>query len=245
MISFAEEILVELPAMMVEHPLGPTVGAISRRMAADAASVRRAMAELDVSGFAILVRRAGERAFRLVPADAPIKACRVCHAEFIRRKKSKAVTCSRACAVALAWRNPESAARRVASIKAERGTPEARERQAQNNAVRWARPGERERMGEHNRRRWKDPITKAEVSASIRKTHGSAKTRALHSRRRKEAWENPETRERTVAGIRRSKQTPEARAKFSALLKARWQDPVLREKYLSAARRNGAKGGPA
>lgn len=245
MISFAQEILVELPTMMVEHPLGPTVRDVAQRLAADTTSARRAMAELDLSGGAILVRRTGERAFRLVPADAPIKACRVCHAEFIRRKKSKAVTCSRACAVSLAWRNPESTARRVASIKAERGTPEARERQAQNNAVRWARPGERERMGEHNRRRWKDPITKAEVSASIRKVHNSPEKRALHSKRRKEAWENPETRERYVAGIRRSKQTPEARAKFSALLKARWQDPVWREKYLSAVRRNGAKGGAA
>jgi hypothetical protein len=233
--TLADEVLAALPVLFAGDPRGPTAADMAVAFGADLPSVRNAMAALEEKGHARLVRRG--RSLHLVPAGYPGLICPVCRGEFVRKKKSRALTCSRSCAVALSWRNPEVKERRGASISATLTGPEHSARITRNNHERWSRPGEREKLSEQNRRRWADPETKVRVSLSIQREHGTPEKRALYSRIRKAFWDDPAGRKRMVDGIRRSKSTPEAKAKFSALLKARWQDPVMRAKYIAGNRR--------
>lgn len=186
-------------------------------------------------------------AFLTIAPSTPTEetaACIVCGAGFAlppKRKTSdkRRQTCSRSCAVALAWKNQDSRAKRIASIKAERNTPGAKARAARINRERWARPGEREKLARRNRERWADPSIREAMSAAIRAVQGTPEMRAHYSQMRRRQWaEDQSYRERTVEGIRRSKGSPEARALFSILLKARWRDPARRAKYMTAVRSN-------
>lgn len=245
MITLLDEIVAALPGLMQAFPDGPTVQGVASHLCADAPSVRRALFALDADGRALLVRANRGGPYRLVPIGSAVQACRMCHVAFERPKKSKRVTCSRACAVALSWRDEGTAERRSASIRAERATPQARERASANNRKRWSRPGEREKLADQSRRRWADPVTRAELSCAISAVNGSPVMRAKYSAIRKALWQDEAYRKKTTAGIHRSTSTPEARAKFSKLLKARWADPVWRKKYMAAVGRNAKKGGAA
>jgi hypothetical protein len=239
--TLADEIAGELAGLLASHPLGPTVKDLVAHLAADAASVRSAMAVLDAEGRAKMVRRTGTRAFRLVSACDPVLACKACHAEFERAPKSKRITCSKSCGVALSWRDPAAKERRASGIRAQRATPEGKANTQARNATRWARPGERERLSESNRRRWADPIAAAETAAALKAVNGSAENREKARQARQAAWDDPETRERYLEGIRRSKSDPASRERFSVALRERWKDPVWRGKLLAATRRNAKK----
>lgn len=171
--------------------------------------------------------------------------CENCGSSFVTDGNRRRRSCSRACAAALAWKDPESRSRRVASITAQKRSPAARDFQRRLNAERWSRPGERQKLAEWNRQRWADPATKKMLSEAIQRAQGSPDQRAHYSRLRRRQWATDTIyRERTVAGIRRAKRTSEARRLFSALMRARWRDPIWREKYLLAAKANRTGGVP-
>ena len=158
------------------------------------------------------------------------RTCAVCHAVFTPPPGSKRTTCGRSCQVALAWKDPEKAARRIASLKADRAKPERQAVLARLNDKRWARPGEREKLSELNRQRWASgEFNGARIAAAW-----TPERRAASSEMRRRQWAQDEAyRRKTTEGIRRALQSPEYRARFSALLKARWQDPAWRAKYLA------------
>lgn len=167
--------------------------------------------------------------------------CARCETDFERPAKSKRATCSRTCAAAMVWRNPETRQRMRRAISASKRTPEALAITAETNRRRWARPGEREKLAERNRRMWADSTTRKILGALIRGSWTKA-ARESFSLLRKRQWRHDRSyRERTIAGIRRSKQSAEARALFSALLRDRWKDPAWREKWAAGMRRRMAK----
>jgi hypothetical protein len=144
------------------------------------------------------------------------------------RLPSKRLTCSRSCAVALAWK--KDPAKRLASLKRCKQTPEEMDRIKRHNETRWAKEGERERLSEWNRRRWAKPAVKAKLSAAIRKAQRRPEVRAAASITRMDLWRTPEYRNKNVAAIQRAHGSPEYRAKFSEMLRERWKDPVWRAK---------------
>jgi hypothetical protein len=233
--TIAEEILAALPSLMAEHPLGPHIGQVASALSMDRPSARLALFALEADGRARIVRRGP--AMHLVPADYPHRVCPICRAEVKPKPKSKRVTCSRSCAVALSWKNETTSAQRKASIRAERTTPKARARLAAHNKRRWAKPEEHAKLSEQNRRRARDPVVKAQRSIVMSAKNGTPEKRAMYSAIRKAYWADPARRQKMIDGMRRSKQTPEAMAKFSALMKARWQDPVWRAKWTEANKR--------
>lgn len=172
--------------------------------------------------------------------------CASCGNTFDPPPKSRRRTCSRSCAVALAWKDPDKSAKRRASILLARRTPESRAASTAANNRRWAKPGERERMSEWNRRRWADPAIKTSLSYSIRAAALTPERRKKASLERAAAWQDPEVRSRMMAGMIAAHQRPEHRALMSAALRARWQDPVKRLPLLAAVRRNSvlARGRP-
>lgn len=146
-------------------------------------------------------------------------------------------TCSRSCAVALSWRNPEVKARRGAAISAAKLTEKGRADTARSNRDRWARPGEKEKLAQQNRREWK--IAGEKRARSIKAAWGP-KQRAHLSAIRKRQWTEPEFRNKVIAAATASQRTQAYRAHFSEALKARWADPVWRAKYVAANRRRNA-----
>lgn len=170
------------------------------------------------------------------------RPCVVCQERFRpAASKKPRVTCSRKCAMSLAWKNPEARARRVASIAASKNTPEAQAALAAHNQRRWAKPEEHAKLSEQNRRQWADPKSRAKRAASIKAANSTPQKRAFYSKLRTEQWTDEVFRSKTVAGIRASKGSPEARALFSTLLRERWADPVMRAKYTAA---NAARNNP-
>lgn len=168
--------------------------------------------------------------------------CENCGTEFATPTSNpRRRSCSRSCAVALSWKNSDTAARRQASIKAQKNTPEGRAQSTESNNKRWSIPGQRERLSDWNRERWADPKTREELSAAIKATHSTPEMRAFYSQLRTADWARPSYREKMIAAVRAHHGTPEARAKFSVLLRGRWQDPILRPKYLAGVRANAAK----
>lgn len=165
-------------------------------------------------------------------------------ARFPKRK-----TCSRTCAVALSWRNPETAKTRSAGIRKSKATPEAQAWQIEHNQKRWSREGERDRLSEQNRQRWADPVFRKKLSAAIRTSHNKPEARARFSKIMRAMWNDPGKREQWIANIRAAKSSPNARAAFSAALRERWKDPIWRVKFRSAGhdalgrRRKGHKAG--
>jgi hypothetical protein len=244
--TLADEILMSLPALMAEFPLGPTILVLCNRLAAASPDVRRAVEQIDKDGRAVRYR--WSKAHHLVPCGYEpngMRICGNCRSTFYPPKTGKRisprVTCSPECHVSLSWKHPGTRERRLESIKAERATPLAQARTAAHNARRWADPEQRRKLSEWNRKRWADPATKAKLSAAIQAVNGSPEGRALFSKNRKAQWCDPEFRDKTVAGIRKSKRTPEARAKFSKLLKLRWDDPEKRNIYLAGVQKTAAK----
>lgn len=168
--------------------------------------------------------------------------CEHCGTEFEPPLKNPSRrSCSRACAIALGWRNGNRERRCAALSAAQKARGAAISEQ---NRQRWARPGERERLSERNRTAWADPAMRAKLSAGIRANHSLPEMRRLYSEIRRLAWQDPEYRAKASAAIRRSKNTAEARGLFSALLRERWKDPVWREKWAAATRRRYAKPEP-
>lgn len=226
--TLADEIHDLLANLMAEFPLGPTVQVLTERLSASAPDIRRAMERLDGEGRALRYRMG--KLHRLVPLGYQPngqKICANCRALFtLPYRKSKRVTCSGFCHVALSWKNPECRAQRLASIKIERQTPKAQARTAKLNRERWSKQSEREKLSRWNKKRWADPAVRAELSAAIQAAQGAPKMRKHYSDLRRDWWQQPGMREKMLAGMKRVKGTPEARAKFSALLKQRWQDPV-------------------
>lgn len=157
--------------------------------------------------------------------------CIICSFEFDRPKRSKRVTCGRACACKQAWRN--SPEKRIESIIKARRTPESRARSTAINNKRWAKPGAREELSEQNRQRWKDPEYRQRLSASIRGRWDDERRTAYSAFRTRQWAEDAEYRSKTVAAVRKALSSPAYRQKFSTALKARWRDPVMRAKYLA------------
>jgi hypothetical protein len=226
----------------------PTVKEMAARIGYNQPRVKAAFEELEASGRAKIVRRG--RGLHLVPGDYPGRICVVCRAEFdplptgqgaARRRPSKRVTCSNSCRAALQWKDPESAARRIESIRVERRTPEARARATAINNKRWADPEQHERLSEQNRKRWRDPVTRMKFAVEHQRRMSTPEAKQRQSEQIKARWDTPEGRAKLQEGTKRGKNTPEAKAKFSASLKARWQDPELRPKYMAATKRNAAK----
>lgn len=216
-----------------------SIGDMTGNLAADRASVRKAMDTLRDARRADIVRIPGAgRELFLVPyrafGDGFLNVCANCGKSFQRRPKTKAMNCSKSCAQRWVWKNPEVHARRCEALQIAHNTPSALQRTARTNAARWAREGEREKLVDANKKRWADPTQRAAISRGIRAVQQKPEQRALYSDIRKKYWDDPEKRKKMVAGIRRSKSTPEARAKFSRLLSERWKDPAMREKYTRA-----------
>ena len=199
--SLADRLLEIVPAR------GLTMRAGARQLSVDLAKVSRAFYRLDKEGRAKLVRRKGGNTFYLVPAGDPILACKHCHVEFERPRKSKRQCCSRACGIAWSWTLPGVRERRSAGILAERQTPEAKARTERHNRTRWSKPEEHQKLSEQNRRQWADPVAKAKRSVSIQAAHGTAENRRAWSERRAKMWATPEYRENALKAIRRRSKT--------------------------------------
>lgn len=236
--TLADELLDVLP----EFPAGLTARAASARLAADYASVIKAMKALNRDGRAQLKKRLDSRELFLEKSGRGagkgqgrrrlpgLCVCPNCDKAF-RQPKWRRRCCSRKCGIALSWENPESAAKRRSAISASKQTPKAREQLAAHNRRRWSKPEEHAKLSEQNRVQWADPAAKARRSRGIRAAQQKPEQRALYAEIRRKHWQDPDKRKKMAEGIRRSKQTPEARAKFSKLLRERWQDPELRKKY--------------
>lgn len=164
-------------------------------------------------------------------------SCENCGTEFLAYTKRR--SCSRSCAVALAWKDPEKSAKRRASITAVRRRPESRAASTAANYWRWCQLGAREKMAEQSRQRWAKPRMRKKMSKAIRAAQGTPEQRAFYSEMRTAQWaNNPEYRRKVVEGMRRHHTSPEARANFSILLTERWKDPEIRAKMVAANRRN-------
>lgn len=217
-------------------PLGVTLTQAAVAIGEPKAVVRAAFGKIDADRRATLVRRGKGGGLLLLPTGE-VHACKTCQREFMRGPKSKRVTCSRHCAVALGWVDPQKRANKIAGIKRQRATPAAKRKQAETNGKRWSDPKQRERLSEWNKKRWADPITKAELSSKIRVHHSGEKYRKKMANLRKADWEKPEYREKMTKAVRTTLGSPEYRAKFSKLLRERWQDPKMRAKFTEANKR--------
>lgn len=239
MLTLADEVLAALPALSKANRGGVSVSIVATHMAAAETDVRRAFVRLGAKNYALLVRE--RTGYRLFPAGSRFKTCGTCQKTFICLPRSTRVTCTRTCAVAMSWKNPETAARRRASIRAEKLTPQARQRTVEINNRRWARPGEREKLSARNRETWADPKTAAKRTAGIRKAHRTPEKRAFYSELRRKDFQDPAYRARHLEAVRQAKASPEHRASLSESMRKRWQDPKQRAVMLAAVRRNAKK----
>lgn len=239
--TLADEILDVL-----RHPTGDALRDIAARVRESLPRVRDAAFALDKDGRAILIRRGKGGALFLAGKDYPHPVCRVCHLEFVRKPKSIRVTCSRKCHAAYGWRDPESAAKRRASIIKARNTPESRAKCTDVNNRRWADPKQREKLSEQNRQRWADPEMRARYGSIQRVRNQTPESRKQASEARKKAWANPETRAKMLKGMRESRASqahieklreaaidrnkdPAFRAAVAERNRTRMQDPAMRE----------------
>lgn len=160
------------------------------------------------------------------------RVCIVCLESFDRAPKSKRVTCSRSCAVALAWaKNPEQ---RCASISIAHQRPEAQLRLAAHNKRRWAKPEEHEKIAEESRQRWADKDMRREMRDKMRETQRSPRMRRLYSVNMQLRWDDPEWKAKTLAAINSSEAVRAYRNSFGDHLRERWKKPRLRRKYTKA-----------
>jgi len=142
-------------------------------------------------------------------------------------------TCSRSCAVAISWRDPVKAEKRIQSLKRVQSTPEAIQRTVDANNRRWAQLGEREKLADRNRRDWADPEHKSKRSAAIKEARNRPEQREKYSRMRTEQWTDPEYRQKVTDAVNAAYQKPEVKKKLSGLLSARWQDPVWKLRQIA------------
>lgn len=252
--ALTDEIARILPSLLSEHPAGPSLREVAAAIAADYASVRAAAGALNAAGRADLMRQRRSRELFLVPpkyrkADG-LAHCANCGEPFDRGPKvedehgtryNDRRTCSRSCAVSLAWKKPGGKERRRASLSAAQSTPEALERTARSNEKRWSRPGERERLAERNKRMWSDPAKKAVLVQKIKAVNGTPEKRQFYSELRKAHWADPENRAKMVEPMRQAHRTAEAKAASGERMRARWRDPEQRNKLLAATKRNMEK----
>lgn len=154
-----------------------------------------------------------------------VSICVICGVEFAQTRKRlrdpDRKTCSRSCAVKLAWSDPEKASTRKKSIR-ESFTAERKAALSEQNVARWARPGEREKLSEGNRKRWADPEFKKRTSASIATAQRTPENRKRYSDIRRAAWQRPDYRAKNIASNKLSHSTPEAKARTSAQMKMLW-----------------------
>lgn len=168
--------------------------------------------------------------------------CAICGAEFQRKKKSTARTCSRACAAALAWRAPKARRRRLRGMRRYFKSHACRARAAEFNRRRWSRPGEREKLSAWNKRRWANPASRADNAKAIGEAQRNPKYRRLVSRRMKKRWKDPAARRKLMEGMIASHRTPAVRAKLSENMRKRWRNRKTRKALLAATKKNSRKG---
>lgn len=237
--NLRDRIVDQLPVIMGVHRNGAPIRQIAKYVAADAPAIRTALNTLEQDGFIKLARRG--KALFVVPPDWPKPICPECRIEFERPKKSKRITCSRSCGVAMSWKNPAVRERRREALKVAQSAPQAVERTRRTNKARWSRPEEREKLSQRNREMWADPETAIKMAVAIAKAHREPARRKAQSEVIKARWNDPEGRAKLVQGIRRCKMSPKARKKCSEALKERWQDPEGRKKLAAACKENAKK----
>lgn len=230
--SLADRVLELVPAATGGLSLRAAIKALGQ----NTAHTRAAFEALDKSGRARLFRRGRGGALYLAPSNSGVLICAVetCRKEFQRGRKSKRVTCSKACQISFGWSSdPERAARRRVALSASQSTPEALARTAAHNKRRWSKPGEREKLAEQNRREWKKPEKAAIRAAKIRLKHQRPESRKFYSDMRKAEWENPVTRARNLKAQNTSKRTQAYREKLSVLAIERNKSPEFRAKVIA------------
>jgi RNA polymerase sigma-70 factor (ECF subfamily) len=161
--------------------------------------------------------------------------CELCGGEFERPRKSKRRTCSQKCWAALSWRNPETRAKRCASIRATKLLPKYRKIAIEANHRRWARPGEREKLAERNRNLTPQQLADRGRRIAARWANDPELTKRASDFRRA-WWQVPENRQKAVDIMRTVHQSDDAKAGFSARLRARWQNPRMRTRLLAHLR---------
>jgi len=248
--TLTDEIVAICGELVTPYSKGLLVREIAKHIGCAEARVRDAFDEIKASERAIIVRHPGEKARRVVPCGHDFgfpraTVCKNCDVLFERAPKSVALNCSIQCKNSWTWKNPETRAKRLAGIRAERATPEAKARLAEHNKRRWSKPGEREKLSEQNRREWADPVKRAKRSAGIQAANGTAEMRKKYSDRKKEQWRDADYRDHISTAVREANQTAYCRAKASENMKEKWRNPQSRARYMAGQKKRAEKGAAA